>query len=333
MKVRRTVSLILIIALLSVIGIGCGVEKSGDEDANGTPAVETSRISLATGGTSGTYYPIGSGLTAVISKYAENIEATAESTGASVANSKMLRDDQIELIMVSASTALSAYSGADAFEGSPADNMRGVASLYPEIFQFVTLEESGLQKVADLKGKKVAVGAPGSGTERISKILLEAHGLTYDDIDPQFLGFGEAVTALKDRLIDCTIVGSGLPTSAVVDASASLNINLLEVDKNAIEEIKEEYVFLKLETIPEGTYNGVNRDVLTVGTPALLVTSEKMDKETIYQITKSIFEHLDEIERVHAQGSNIKLETAVDAMSVPLHPGAERFYKEAGVIK
>ena len=120
-------------------------------------------------------------------------------------------------------------------------------------------------------------------------------------------------------MIDCTIVGSGIPTSAVVDASASLNINLLEVDKSAIEKIREEYVFLKLETIPEGTYNGVNKDVLTVGTPALLVTSEKMDEETIYEITKSLFGHLDEIERVHAQGSNIKLDTAVDAMSVPLH--------------
>ena len=154
MKVGREVSLILIIALLSVLCIGCGVEKPGETESNGATAEEVKRISLATGGTSGTYYPIGSGITAVISKYAENIEATAESTGASVANSKMLRDEQIELIMVSASTALSAYSGADAFEGSPAENMRGVAALYPEIFQFVTLEESGLQKVEDLKGKK-----------------------------------------------------------------------------------------------------------------------------------------------------------------------------------
>lgn len=322
--------MIFVLILTSIVGCGANSDKPSNE---GQKEAKALRVSLATGGTAGTYYPIGSGITAVITKYVDGVEATAESTGASVANSKMLRDGEIEFILCSASTALSAYQGKETFEGKPVDNMRGIASLYPEVFQFVALDSSGIEKVTDLKGKKVAVGAAGSGTERISKLLLQAHGITYDDIDAQFLGFGEAVTALKDRLIDCAIVGSGLPTSAVVDASASLDINLLEVDKTLMEKATEEYKFLKFETIPEGTYNGVNKDILTVATPALFITSEDMDEEVVYNITKALFENIEELERVHAQGKNVKLETATEAMSVPLHPGAERYYKEKGILK
>lgn len=322
--------MIFVLIITSAVGCGTDTEKPNEE---GQEEAKTLRVSLATGGTAGTYYPIGSGITAVITKYVDGVEATAESTGASVANSKMLRDGEIEFILCSASTALSAYKGEETFEGKPVDNMRGISSLYPEVFQFVALDGSGIEKVTDLKGKKVAVGAAGSGTERISKLLLQAHGITYDDIDAQFLGFGEAVTALKDRLIDCAIVGSGLPTSAVVDASASLDINLLEVDKTLMESAIEEYKFLKFETIPEGTYNGVNKDILTVATPALFIAREDMDEEVVYNITKALFENIEELERVHAQGKNVKLETATEAMSVPLHPGAERYYKEKGIIK
>lgn len=329
-KFSKILSFAMILVLIIGLLAGCG-EKSSTNNEEAKESVV--RVSLATGGTAGTYYPIGSGITAIITKYVDSVEATAESTGASVANSKMLRDGEIEFILCSASTASSAYNGKETFQGKPAANMRGIASLYPEVFQFIALESSELEKVADLKGKKVAVGSAGSGTERISKLLLEAHGITYDDIEPQFLGFGEAVTALKDRLIDSAIVGSGLPTSAVVDASASLDINLLEVDRQAMENAIKEYKFLKLQTIPEGTYNGVNKDVLTVATPALFITTKDMDEEVIYNITKALFENIEEIERVHAQGKNIKLETAVEAMSVPLHPGAEKYYKEKGILK
>lgn len=331
-KFSKILSLTLVLVLVVASFAGCASKET--EAGEGQAKKEIVRVSVATGGTSGTYYPIGSGITAITTKYVDGVEATAESTGASVANSKMLRDGKIEFILCSASTALSAYSGeGEAFEGKPADNMRGIASLYPEVFQFITLNGSGLEKVSDLKGKRVAVGAAGSGTERIAKILLEAHGVTYDDIDEQFLGFGEAVTALKDRLIDVAIVGSGLPTSAVVDASASLDINLLEVDKQMMGKALEKYVFLKFETIPEGTYNGVDKDILTIATPALFITSEEMDEEIVYNMVKALFENIEELERVHTQGKNIKLETAVEAMSVPLHPGAEKYYKEKGIIK
>ncbi len=329
-KTGKVLTLVLAFVLVVGLAAGCGGKDAADNGNDG--GKEVKRISLATGGTAGTYYPVGSGITAIITKYVDGVEATAESTGASVANLKMIRAGEIDMILAASNTAFGAYSGQEPFNDAPVDNIRGITALYPEIFQFVVLEDSGLQKVSDLKGKKVAVGAPGSGTERTAKMLLEAHGITYDDIEAQFLNFGEAITALKDRLIDCAIVGSGIPTSAVVDASASLDINLLEVDKQVMDEFLKQVSFFRLETIPEGTYNGVDKDVLAGASPALLLTSEDMDEELVYQITKAIYEHLDELERVHAQGKNIKLENALKAMSIPLHPGAERYYKEAGIL-
>lgn len=329
MKMKRfgfgLLALVMTISLMT----GCSSEKSPEGDAE--PAKEVVRISLATGGTGGTYYPVGSGIAAILTKNVDGLEVTAESTGASVANLKMIGDGQVEMILAAANTSLGSYSGMDPFE-VPIENIRGISALYPETFQFVVLDESGLKTIDELKGKSVAVGAPGSGTERTAKMVLEAHGITYDDIDAQFLGFGEAVTALKDRLIDCAIVGSGIPTSAVVDASATLDINLLEVNKAMTDKLMSDAIYFRYETIPEGIYNGVDHDILTVASPALLIAQESMDEELVYEITKALYENIEELEAVHAQGKNIKLENANKAMSIPLHPGAERYYKEMGII-
>ncbi len=291
------------------------------------------RLSLATGGTAGTYYPIGSGIASIVMKHVPELEITAESTGASVANLKMLRDKRVDMIMGASNTSWGAYEGHPPFEGEPVKNIRGIACLYPEIFQFIVLERSGMKNIYDLKGKKVAVGAPGSGTERTAKMVLEAHGLSYEDIDEQFLNFGEAVTALKDRLIDCAIIGSGIPTSAVVDASTTLDVDLLALDFPVMKEFMTDRPYLTLITIPGGTYRGVDEDVTAVASPAILSAEKDLSEDTVYNITKAIFEHLDELAAIHAQGKMIKLETALSAMSIPLHPGAEKYYKEVGVLK
>lgn len=291
------------------------------------------RFSLATGGTSGTYYPIGAAIASIVMNKVPGVELTAESTGASVANLRMLLDKRVEFMMGASNTSWGAYEGHAPFEDKPVKNIRGMMSLYPEIFQFVVFADSGLKTVYDLKGKKVAVGAPGSGTERTAKMVLESHGLTYDDIDEQFLNFGEAVTALKDRLIDCAIVGSGIPTSAVVDASTSLKISLLELDKDAMEKVTAEVPYLTLVTIPGGTYRGVDKDVTAVASPALLSAEESVSDDLVFNILKAIFENLDDLVAAHAQGKMITLESALQAMSIPLHPGAEKFYKSVNLLK
>ncbi|MDD4551043.1 TAXI family TRAP transporter solute-binding subunit [Aminobacterium sp. MB27-C1] len=294
-------------------------------------AMAVERYSLATGGTAGTYYPIGSAIASIITKYVPDIEVTAESTGASVANLKMIREGNVEMMMGASNTSYGAFSGQPPFEKEPVENIRGITCLYPEIFQFVVLKDSNLKSIKDLAGKKVAVGAPGSGTERTAKMVLEAHGLGYDKISPQFLNFGEAVTALKDRLIDCAIIGSGIPTSAVVDASTTLDVNLLSLDSNIMKDFLKDRSYLTMVTIPGGTYRGVNEDVSAVASPALLIARKDLSEESVYQITKALFEHLDVLADSHAQGKMIRFETALSAMSIPLHAGAARYYKEKGV--
>lgn len=317
MKSKKLVALLLVVFLLAGVHASAAVE----------------RLSLATGGTAGTYYPIGSAIASIVTKYVPGIEITAESTGASVANLKMLRAKRVDLILAAANTAWGAYNGQPPFDKKPVKNVRGIACLYPEVFQFIVRRDSGIKTLYDLKGKKVAVGAPGSGTERTAKMVLKAHGLTYKDIKPQFLKFGEAVTALKDRVIDCAIVGSGIPTSAVVDVSTMIDIYLLSVDRKVMENFLKGRPYLTLFTIPPNVYKGVKEKVLTVASPALLCAREDLSADTVYKIVKAVFEHLDELAAAHAQGKNIKLSTALSAMSVPLHPGAERYYREVGLIK
>ncbi len=328
---HKVYALIIVLVLVVASLVGCGQGKQTGEEV-GDANTQVTRVSLATGGTAGTYYPIGAAITSVITKYVPGVEATAESTGASVANLKMIQEKSVDFILSASNTAFGGYQGEDPFE-TPVSNIRGISALYPETFQFIVLDSSNLKSLTDLKGKKVAVGAAGSGTERTAKILLEAHGLTYDDIKPEFLNFAEAVTALKDRLIDCAIVGSGIPTAAVVDASATLDIDLLTVDEEITKSVLDDITYLQFVTIPEGTYKGVDRDILTVASPALLITHDEMDEDTIYEITKAIFENLPQIQSAHALGKNINLNNALNGMSLPLHPGAEKYYKEKGLIE
>ncbi len=318
--------------MLCLFFLGGFIFAGGKTEQKTTTSAPVQKLSLATGGTAGTYYPIGAAIANVITKYVEGVEVTAESTGASVANLKMIADKKVDLILSAANTALGGYLGEAPFD-KPIKNIRGITALYPETFQFVVLKASGLKTLSDLKGKRVVVGAPGSGTERTAKLLLEALGITYNDIKPQFLSFAEGVTALKDRLVDCAIVGAGIPTSAVVDVAASLEINLLNVEQEAFQKVAKDSPYLMQVRIPSGTYKGVDQDVISVASPALLVVREDLDTNIVYKITAGIFAHLQEIQASHAQGKNITLENALKGMSLPLHPGAEKFYKEKGLIK
>jgi hypothetical protein len=323
----------LIPLLLCIVAVGAFSGGKSEQKPSGKSIAEPlQKLSLATGGTAGTYYPIGAAIANVITKYVDGVEVTAESTGASVANLKMIIDKKVDMILSAANTALGAYQGEAPFD-KPIKNIRGITALYPETFQFVVLKASGLKSLSDLKGKKVVVGAPGSGTERTAKLLLEALGITYNDIKPQFISFAEGVTALKDRLVDCAIVGAGIPTSAVVDAATSLDITLLNVEQEAFQKVAKDSPYLMQVKIPAGTYRGLDKDVISVASPALLIVREDLSIDTVYKITAGIFGHLVEIQASHAQAKNISLENALQGMSVPLHPGAEKFYKEKGVIK
>ncbi|MBR0289269.1 MAG: TAXI family TRAP transporter solute-binding subunit, partial [Selenomonadaceae bacterium] len=237
---KRVVTAVCALAL--AVGIaGCG--GSGEKEQF---------INIATGGTAGTYYPIGGAIAEVLNKNGMN--ASAQSTGASVANINMLKDKQVELAIVQNDITYYAVNGEEMFkEGGKVENLSGIASLYPETCQFVVREDSGIKAITDLKGKRVAVGAAGSGAEANARQILEAYGITYDDVDEQFLSFAEGSYALKDGTVDAAFVTAGYPTASVQDIASQNKIRLLPVGDEQIKKLADKYPFYTKTTVPAGT--------------------------------------------------------------------------------
>ncbi|MBQ6759187.1 MAG: TAXI family TRAP transporter solute-binding subunit, partial [Selenomonadaceae bacterium] len=261
---KRVVTAVCALAL--AVGVaGCG--GSGEKEQF---------INIATGGTAGTYYPIGGAIAEVLNKNGMN--ASAQSTGASVANINMLKDKQVELAIVQNDITYYAVNGEEMFkESGKVENLTGIASLYPETCQFVVREDSGIKKIEDLKGKRVAVGAAGSGAEANARQILEAYGLTYDDVDEQFLSFAEGSYALKDGTVDAAFVTAGYPTASVQDIASQNKIRLLPIGDEQIKKLNEKYPFYTKTTVPAGTYQGFEEEVPTVSVMAILVANEKID--------------------------------------------------------
>ena len=307
------------LALAVAVGVaGCGGGGQSGENF----------VNIATGGTAGTYYPIGGAIADIINKDIKDINASAQSTGASVANINMLSDKQVDLAIVQNDIAYYALNGTEMFE-KKIENLRGIASLYPETCQFVTLEGSGINSIADLKGKRVAVGAAGSGVEGNVRQILKAYGMTYDDINPQFLSFAEGATALKDGTVDAACLTAGYPTASVQDIASQKQIRLIPLDSDKVDALIADYPFYTRTSIPANTYQGFSAEVPTVSVMAILITTDKMADQTGYDITKAIFSNTDKLSAAHSAAKSIKKETALNGMNfIKMNPGAEKFLKE-----
>ena len=308
-----------VLAAAAVLFTGC----------NGNSGVEGKKfINIGTGGTAGTYYPIGGAIAEILTKEIPGTEASAQSTGASVANVNMLGDGTIDLATVQNDIAYYAAHGTEMFVDKKVDGLKGIASLYPETCQFVTLRSSGITSLADLKGKRVAVGAVGSGVEANARQILEAYGITYDDIDEQFLSFAEGASALKDGNVDVAVLTAGYPTASVQDIGAQNPIRLLPVEEKVADKLIDQYPFYTKTVIPAGTYAGFDEDVPSVSVMAMLAAGPSVNEELGYTITKAIFSNLDRLQAAHAVGKQITRETVKDGMSLPMNEGAEKYFKE-----
>ena len=281
----------LIAVMTAALLVGCGSESSQKKFLN-----------IATGGTAGTYYPIGGAMAEILNKEIPGMNASAQSTGATVANINMLKDNSVDLAIVQNDITYYAVNGTEMFQDKKVDNIRGIASLYPETCQFVTLDKSGIKSIKELKGKRVAVGAAGSGAEANARQILEAYGITYNDIDVQYLSFAEGASALKDGNVD----------AAFLTAEALI----------------AKYPFYTKTTIPAGTYAGFDEDVPTISVMAMLVATDKVDDKMGYDIAKAIFTNLDRLQAAHSVGKLITKDTALTGMSLPMNAGAEKFFKE-----
>ena len=284
-------------------------------------------INIATGGTAGTYYPIGGAIAEVLNKNGMN--ASAQSTGASVANINMLKDKQVELAIVQNDITYYALNGEEMFkEGGKIENLTGIASLYPETCQFIVREDSGIKSINDLKGKRVAVGAAGSGAEANARQILEAYGITYNDVEEQFLSFAEGSYALKDGTVDAAFVTAGYPTASVQDIASQNKIRLLPIDEEQIKKRSEKYPFYTKTTVPGGVYQGFDEEIQTVSVMAILVANEKIDAALGEKLTQAIFDNVDKIAAAHSAGKNITKENALKGMDfIKMNEGAIKVLK------
>jgi TRAP transporter TAXI family solute receptor len=292
-------------------------------------------VSIATGGTGGVYYPLGGGMAAVLSKYVPGMQATAEVTGGSVANLQLIGTGKPYLAMTMVDAGLDAYKGQDKFTGKPVP-VRTLMVMYPNRMHVVSIEGRGVAKMADLKGKRVSTGSGGSATEVMAFRVIEAAGLDKDkDMKRERLGVAESANALKDGKIDAFFWVGGLPTAAVSDLAYSPGTKIKMIDHaDLVGKMNQKYGNLYVQDrIPKETYKGMEADNRQATVMNLLVAHQNMDETTAYNILKAVFEHRDELIRVHKEAENFKLENQKTAAAggIPWHPGAIRYFKEKGV--
>jgi len=295
-----------------------------------TTSAFAASISIATGSTAGAYYPIGGAIATAVSKN-PNLNATAETGNAAVANTNLVAEGEIEIAFSQADVTAWAFNGEMMFEGRALANIRTIAALYPETVQIVVSKESGITTMADMRGKRVGLGAPGSGTEGDARSIFNTLGIRYDEMDVQFLDFAGVSDRFKNNQIDAGFVVAGLPTPALMDLTTTRDVNLLSFDDETMGKLVEANPFFVPNVVPAGTYRGIDVDVVTPSVMALLITFDEMPEEVIYNFTKGMFENLDDIQVSYAIARNITLENATNGLTAPLHPGAARYYREAGI--
>jgi TRAP transporter TAXI family solute receptor len=296
-------------------------------------AQSNTQISIATGGTGGVYYPLGGGIASLISKYAPGVSATAEATAAAVDNLKLLHSGDVALGLAGGDVTADAAQGK--LRGLGANvAARTIASIYSNFLHIVTLEQTGIHTVADLKGRRVSTGAPGSASDVKAQRVLEAYSLTVKDLrSHDRLSAVESVNAIKDGKIDAFFWNGGLPTGAILDLGVTSGIKMKLIDHaDVVAKMAEKYgPYYFVGVIPKGTYGGVAEDVRVVAETHALVAHERMPAELAYQITKILFDHRSELIAVHSAASELTLEGALKGSAVPFHPGAVKYYKERGV--
>ncbi|MBN2259751.1 MAG: TAXI family TRAP transporter solute-binding subunit [Clostridiales bacterium] len=337
---KNKLLLLVVLLMTLVVFVGCSAapaeEPAVEEPAVETPVVEepaeTVFINIGTGGTAGTYFPLGGAFAEIWNNNIDGINATAQSTGASTANINLLKDGKIEVAIVQNDIAMYSANGMLMFEGDSFPKLNGLATMYSEPLQIVTTDPN-IKSIADLAGKNIAVGAIGSGVEANARQIIAAAGLDFDtDINAKFLSFSEASSGIKDGQVDVAFLTAGIPTAAIQDLSSSKDIYVVPLEGEFATQLMADYEFYTPFVIPAGTYKGQDADVQTLTVKAMLVVSADLDEEVAYQLTKQIYENHDRVVAAHNVGKFITVETAVEGMPVDVHPGALRYFKEVGVI-
>ncbi len=294
-------------------------------------------ITIGTGGVTGVYYPTGGAICRLVNKGRKEhgIRCSVESTGGSVYNINTIREGELEFGVVQSDWQYHAYNGTSQFEGQQFEGLRAVFSLHPEPFTVVARADAGVETFEDTKGKRVNVGNPGSGSRGTMEVLLEAMGWTMDDFSiATELKPAEQAAALCDNQIDVMTYTVGHPSGAIQEATTSCDAVLVDVEGEAVDKLIEENPFYRKAVIPGGMYRGNDEDTNTFGVGATLVTSADVSEDAVYTLVKAVFDDFEDFKQLHPAFANLTPEEMVsESISVPLHPGAEKYYKEQGWIE
>lgn len=323
--------LVMVCSMAACASDGNNANTNADNNADNNTAAGVERLLMVTGGDAGTYYAFGGVIASVLTDKSGALEVTAVTSGASSANCTSLVNGEAELAIMQNDVLGYAVTGTETMADKGAmPSLRAIASLYPEAVQLVALKESGIASVADLKGKKVCVGDAGSGTETNAKQVLEAYGLTFDDINVQYLSFSEASTAMQNGTVDAAFATSALPNTAIVELTTKKDIVVVPIDGAGADALIEKYPFYSRTVIAANVY-GAESDVETVAMLATLVCTADLSEDTVYLITKTLFENTDALIAGHARGNDVKLENARAGVTVEFHPGALKYFAEKGI--
>jgi uncharacterized protein len=296
------------------------------------PASAADFINVLTGGTSGVYYPMGVALAKVYGEALPGSRPSVQATKASVENLNLLQQGKGEIAFTLGDSLAFAWEGnEEAGFKAKLTKLRGVSAIYPNYIQVVASKESGIKTLADLKGKRLSVGAPKSGTELNARAILNGAGITYKDLGKvEYLPFAESVDLMKNRQLDATLQSAGLGVAAIRDLASSVDIIVVEIPAAIVDKVGAPYV---KATIPANTYTGQDKDVQAAAVINYLVTRSDLKDDEVYAMTKAMYDRLPELASAHSAGKEISLQNALQGMPIPLHPGAERFFKEKGVAK
>ena len=296
-------------------------------------AADAKRLTLATGGTSGVYFPLGGAIGQVLSNKSNGeVSVTAQATGASGENMRLVQSGDVDFAIVQNDVADAAFKGNAPFRDK-LGNVRAIGRLYPEYIHVVASKDSGIKNMEDFKGKKISVGARGSGNEVNCRQIFDFYGLDYKNVQPIFLPYGETADQFKDRQVDGFVFSIGTPSPAIQDITTSQDVVFVPLEGEKADVIISKFPYLVKDAIPAKTYKGQEKAVPTLSVQAILVANKDMPDEVAYKLTKTLFENLDDVAKGHNKGAEIKLQKAADGVTIPFHPGAEKYLKEKGILK
>jgi len=320
-KIKNIVILLCVMSLLFILIVAPAY------------AAQKKFINIGTATVAGIFYPLGTSLAAVLNEYfPPDIIFSAEATAGSAQNVELLRAGEVKMALISNGPVYEAVNGIGAFEGKEAPFLRGITKVYSNKLQVVVRKDSGIDKIEDLKGKRVSVGAPGSGHEAMARYLFNAYGMKIEnDIEAEYLGVSETTAQLRDGFIDAGIFAHSAPSAAIMEVFTTGLVKIISLSEEGAQEMAK-LPTLEVTTVPAGTYTGLDYNVLTVGNFSHLYVTEDTDEELVYDITKTIFENISTLEEEFATWGGVRIEEAALGMPAPLHPGAERYLKEKGAL-